>query len=45
MKHATEPPVWHRMTDSISYGYRYNVIANLTEQDKTFWTLKWKHIK
>ena len=45
MAHAIETPEWHRMTDSLSYGYRYNVIAKLTEQDQTFWTLKWKDIK
>jgi hypothetical protein len=45
MKHAIETPEWHRMTDSLSYGYRYNIIAKLTEQDQTFWTLKWKDIK
>lgn len=45
MAHAIEPPVWHRMTDSLSYGYCYTVVAKLTEQDQTFWTLKWKDIK
>ncbi len=45
MEHALETPEWHRMTDQFGYGYRYNIIAKLTEQDQTFWTLKWKDIK
>lgn len=45
MKHAIKTPEWHRMADDYGYGYRYNIIAKLTEQDQTFWTLKWKDIK
>lgn len=45
MQHALETPEWHRMADQFGYGYRYNIIAKLTEQDQTFWTLKWKDFK
>jgi hypothetical protein len=45
MAHAIEPPEWQRITDPSNYGYRYNIIAKFTEQDKTFWALKWKDIK
>jgi hypothetical protein len=41
MKHAVEPPFWHRTTDPYNYGYKYYVIARLKEQDQTYWTLKW----
>ena len=44
MEHAIETPEWHRMADQFSYGYRYIIIAKLTEQDQTFWTLKWKNL-
>jgi len=42
MIHATEPPEWHRIADG--YGYIYTITAKLTEQDQTFWTLKWKNL-
>ena len=29
MKHATEPPVWHRHMNPMWMGYRYVVIAEL----------------
>ena len=45
MEHALEIPVWHRIADQYGYGYRYTITAKLTEQDQTFWTLKWKDFK
>lgn len=41
MEHSVDVPVWHRMLDSLMYGYRYKITAKLTDKDYTFWTLKW----
>ena len=40
--HAIEPPFWHRMTNPYYYGLTYYVVARLSEQDQTYWTLKWQ---
>ena len=42
MAHAVETPFWHRHIDPGSYGYKYYVIARLSEKDQTYWTLKWQ---
>jgi hypothetical protein len=41
MEHAVDKPYWHRTTDHASYGHRYDIVARLSEQNETFWTLKW----
>jgi len=41
LEHAVETPFWHRMTDPGSYGYRYYIIARLSEQDQMFFKLKY----
>jgi hypothetical protein len=41
MAHAVETPFWHRTVDPASYGHKYYIIARLSEQDQTYWTLKW----
>ena len=44
MEHAVDTPVWQRHVDHQTYGYRYKIVARLTDRDYTFWTLKWaKH--
>ena len=42
MAHAVETPFWHRTVDPASYGHKYYIIARLSEQDQTYWTLKWQ---
>lgn len=42
MEHAMETPFWHRMTNPYYYGLTYYIVARLSEQDQTYWTLKWK---
>ena len=42
MAHAVETPFWHRMADPYSFGHKYYVIARLSEQDQTYWALKWQ---
>ena len=41
MEHAVEKPYWTRQADISSYGHLYRIMARLSEQDQTFWTLKW----
>jgi hypothetical protein len=42
MEHAVETPYWVRMADPSSYGYRYRIMARLSEQNQTFFRLKFK---
>jgi len=42
MEHAVETPFWHRVIDSQYYfGYRYRIIARMSEPDQTYWALRW----
>ena len=41
MEHALESPVWQRQIDHVSCGYRYKIAARLTEQDITYFLLRW----
>ncbi len=43
MAHAVEKPYWIRQADISSYGHLYRIMARLSEQDQTFWTLKWSN--
>ena len=42
MEHAVETPFWHRVVNPYTFGYTYYIIARLSEQDHTYWTLKWQ---
>ena len=41
MEHAVESPYWTRQADISSFGHLYRIIARLSEQNQTFWALKW----
>ena len=41
MEHAVEKPYWTRGLDYYSYGHVYKIMARLSEQNETFWQLKW----
>jgi hypothetical protein len=41
MEHAVEKPYWVHSMDYASYGHKYRIMARLSEQHETFWTLKW----
>ena len=41
MENAVEKPYWTRRVDTWSYGYVYHIVARLSEQNQTFWELKW----
>jgi len=42
MEHAAEPPYWIRSVDPHSYGHQYRIMARLSEQNQTFFRLKFK---
>ena len=42
MEHAVDTPFWHRVTDPNTFGYKYYIIARLSEQNQTYWALKWQ---
>ena len=42
MEHAVEKPYWIRQVDHSSYGYQYRIIARLSEQNQTFFRLKFQ---
>jgi hypothetical protein len=42
MAHAVDVPFWHRVPDPHSYGFKYLIIARLSEPDQLFWTLKYR---
>lgn len=41
MEHAVDQPIWHRMVDHSTYGYKYKITARLKAKDYTYWALKW----
>ena len=41
MEHAVEQPYWTRNLDHNSYGHVYRIMARLSEQNETFWRLKY----
>lgn len=42
MEHAAEQPYWIRQMDYSSYGYKYKIMARLSEQNQTFFKLKFQ---
>ena len=42
MAHAVEKPYWIRQVDYNSYGHQYRIMARLSEQNQTFFRLKFK---
>jgi hypothetical protein len=40
-KHAVEQPYWIKQMDYYNYMYQCRIIARLSEQDLTFFKLKW----
>lgn len=39
MEHAVESPYWISHIDNAAYGYKYRIMARLSEQNETFWRL------
>ena len=42
MENAIQKPSWHRHIDIHTYGYRYQIRADLTDEQVTFFELKFK---
>ena len=42
MAHAVDKPYWIRQIDNSSYGYQYKIMARLSEQNQTFFKLKFE---
>ena len=41
MTHAAQPPYWIKTMDLTSYTYQIRIMARLSEQNQTFFKLKW----
>lgn len=41
MANAIEVPYWIKSTDYSNWGTRFKIMARLSEQNQTFWSLKW----
>ena len=41
MENAVEQPYYMKGLDYNSWGHRYKIMARLSEQNETFWRLKW----
>jgi hypothetical protein len=41
MTHAAQPPYWIKNMDAASYMYQIRIMARLSEQNQTFFQLKW----
>ena len=42
MENAYDKPSWHRHADISTYGYKYQIRADLTDEQITFFELKFK---
>lgn len=42
IEHSLETPVYQRVIDQTYYGYKYKISARLTEQNITYFLLKYK---
>ena len=42
IENAFEKPMWHRQMDNNTYSYRYIITAHLTDEQITFFELKFK---
>jgi hypothetical protein len=42
MEHAVEKPYWTRDIDPYTYGHLYRIVARLSEQNETYFRLRFK---
>ena len=42
MENATETPYWISSIDQLSWGHKFKIIARLSEQNQTYFNLKFK---
>jgi len=41
MENCIETPEWHTILDHLTYGYRVNIVGTLTEENLTYFRLKY----
>jgi hypothetical protein len=41
MANAQKQPYWIQHVDANTMGYRYKIMVRLSEQNETFWRLRW----
>ena len=41
MEHAAETPLWHKVVDPFTFGWKVYIVARLQGADYTFYQLKW----
>jgi len=41
MEHAVVTPIWYKYVDMNTWGYSYKIVAELHEEDATFFKLKY----
>jgi hypothetical protein len=41
MTNSQKQPYWIQHVDANTMGYRYKIMARLSEQNETFWRLRW----
>ena len=44
-EHALSKPVWQTTLDISTYGYKVRIVADLREEDITYFKLKWGNFK
>ena len=42
IEHSLETPIYQRVIDQMYYGYKYKISARLTEQNITYFLLRWR---
>ena len=42
LENSVETPTWYRTISYDYYGYRFIVVAKMTEEQATYFNLKWK---
>lgn len=42
IEHSLETPIYQRVIDHMYYGYKYKISARLTEQNITYFLLRWR---
>lgn len=41
MKHSIQPPTWYQNLDPTMYGWSIQIVAEFSDKDLTYYTLKW----
>lgn len=44
MQHSINPPTWYQGLDPTMYGWRIRIVAEFSDKDLTYYTLKWASV-